>query len=366
VVLADGLEDLAVEVRRLLEDREAVVHVLLRDVELLVGEPSLLLEQLLGQPDLADVEEQPDLREHLELLLGKSQVAAEGREIDGDLQAVPVGGRVLLAQARDPHERIGVAHDALDHVLHDFLDALDLEFLADLDVVHELVEEPRGFRDRRARVRHFLLDAHLVAIGLRRDSGREQLRARLELLLGFARRLELGRSDCRSVPRAAAAEQAHEAAEETAAFLFGARRRHAVVRDHARRGDRVLELHARAARRAGAYRNDFLGHGGARGRRVGRLHLLYGAVERRAAGRGDVDRRRRHELLPGGTRTIDDHELAELAKRRDLPLILDQETLDGERSVPPGPIEIGDEHAQLELGSGNLCSHGLGGSDAIL
>jgi len=58
-------------------------------------------------------------------------MAAERGEIDRDLQAVTVGAGVLLAQARDPHEGIRVANDALDHVHDDFVDAVDLEGAAE-------------------------------------------------------------------------------------------------------------------------------------------------------------------------------------------------------------------------------------------
>src|SRR6185312_5842649 len=119
VVLLDALDHLGVDVGGLREDVDAVLHVALRLLVFLGGEPALLLEEVARQLDLADVQQQPDLRELLELRLGKAQVAPERGEVHRDLQAVAVGGDVLLAKARDPHRRVGVANDALDHLLHD-------------------------------------------------------------------------------------------------------------------------------------------------------------------------------------------------------------------------------------------------------
>ena len=127
------------------EDVDAVLHVRLGFLVLLGREPALFLEQVARQLDLADVEQQPDLRELRELRAWEiPRWRPNDGEVHRDLQAVAVGGDVLLAKARDPHQRLGIAHDALDHVVDDLLDALDLEALPEADVGDELVEQARG------------------------------------------------------------------------------------------------------------------------------------------------------------------------------------------------------------------------------
>src|SRR5687768_1190477 len=212
VVLLDAAEDQRIETARLVQDREAVRHVLLRRLELLVGEAALLVEELARQADLADVQQQPDLRELRELRLGEPEVAAEGGDVDRDLQAVAVGADVLLAQLGHPHEGLGVAHDALDHVVDDFLDALDLEGLAEADVGDELVEQLPGLRDQLARARRLLLDRGGVGIRLYLDARRQERGPRLELLRRLGWRLldRYPRSRGRELLLAPAAEESAE------------------------------------------------------------------------------------------------------------------------------------------------------------
>ena len=114
-------------------------------------------------------------------------MAAEGGEIDRDLQAVAIRGDVLLAQLRHPHERLRVAHDALHHVVDDLLHAIDLERLAQPHVGDELVEKVAGMCDDLARARRLLLDGGGVDVGLDLDARGKELGARLVLL----RRLRL-------------------------------------------------------------------------------------------------------------------------------------------------------------------------------
>ena len=78
---------------------------------------------------------------------------------------------------------------------------------------------------------------------------------------------------------------------------------------------------------------------------------------RHGVGRG---RRRRLVLVAGGARAIDHHVLAVRLQREDLLLVLDEEALQQERRVHPWPIEVGDEHADLEVGGEDLGCHGLG------
>ncbi len=144
VVLRDALEHLHRPVGRRREDLQPEGHVALHGLELLRREAALLLEERARKLDLADVEQQPDRAQLRQLGPGKAQVAAEGHEVDGHLQAVPVGGDVLLAQPRHPHEGVRVAHHALDHLVDDLLDAGDLHGMPGPDVGGELPEHLGG------------------------------------------------------------------------------------------------------------------------------------------------------------------------------------------------------------------------------
>src|SRR5450631_559475 len=75
VVLLDAFEHLGVAVRRLRKNRDAVRHVALRLLVLFRREAALLVEEIARQLDLADVEQEPDLRELRELRPRKADMA---------------------------------------------------------------------------------------------------------------------------------------------------------------------------------------------------------------------------------------------------------------------------------------------------
>ena len=120
-----------------------------------------------------------------ELGAREAQVAAEGHEVDRHLQAVAVGGDVLLAQPRHPHERVRVAHHALDHLVDDLLDAGDLHRVPGPDVGGELAQHLGGPVEGRARRGDLLLDGAGVRVDGDRDRrGQERGALRLRRQLG--------------------------------------------------------------------------------------------------------------------------------------------------------------------------------------
>jgi hypothetical protein len=253
--------------------------------------------------------QQPDLRELRQLRLRKSEVSAERRDVHGDLQAVAVRGDVFLAKARDPHGGVGVAHDALHHVAHDLLDALDLEALSQADVAHEVVHQARGMLDRGLGARHLFLDTHPVDVGLDLYAWGQQLRAGGEFLRRLAWKVR-GRFRRLALVAAFAARQSPEEPAEESLLVctvpagLGAPR--AIRYGCGKAGDTGGRFVARP--------------GGRLLHRLGRRDLRYviglgcsripRSRSRRLARDRDRWRRRRFELVAGRSCAIDDHVFA--------------------------------------------------------
>src|SRR5690606_7124757 len=106
-----------------LQDVDAIVDVALDDVVFLIGEATVLVEYLRGEPEDADVDQHGAGAEFHQLLVGQTQVAAQGEghraHVHGVGRRVVVPGFELAQQqvgAGIPQHAVGEVADHLDHV----------------------------------------------------------------------------------------------------------------------------------------------------------------------------------------------------------------------------------------------------------
>jgi len=262
--------------------------------------------------------------------------------------------------------------DALHHLLDDLFHALDLEALADADVLHQLVEQVRCVGDRRLRTRHLVFDGDLVHVGLHLDAGRQQGGARFEFLWCLVRDFNQRRRRRRTRRAARLAGAAAEAGEQSRQKARGVRRLAAVAtivdgsavalpRMRGNDGLGVVAIHALLRRRASGLRSR------GRCRRLRRVRIddrsgfhddRIGTPNRRhRVGRG-THARDRFEFGTRGPCAIDHDPLAVRLQREDLLGVLDQESLQQERRIDPRTVEVRDEHADLEVAREDLGGHG--------
>ena len=140
MVLRDPGDQVRVRNRRGLDDFQTVLNVPLHFFEFRGREISALVQDALIDPQFPDVEQHADLAQIGQLLSREPQLTAEAREQHGHLQGVGVARFVRLPHARHELKRAGVADDALHEILHHALHGLDLQPLADPDVVHDRPE----------------------------------------------------------------------------------------------------------------------------------------------------------------------------------------------------------------------------------
>jgi hypothetical protein len=69
----------------------------------------LLAQDLIGHPQLADVLHQAEIAKERDIGHGELEEAAEAGHVDRRVERVRMGVVALLPQARQEHERVGIA-----------------------------------------------------------------------------------------------------------------------------------------------------------------------------------------------------------------------------------------------------------------
>jgi hypothetical protein len=121
------LRELGRQARRGGENFRRVLDMALGELLLLGAQGSLALEQLRGQSCLADVLQQSEQAEQLELLARELQEAGEYQHVDRYLDGARVGLRPLLPQPRNEQHGVRVAYHAVGEPLDRLLDLLGVQ-----------------------------------------------------------------------------------------------------------------------------------------------------------------------------------------------------------------------------------------------
>ena len=162
---------------------------LFRELGLLRRQGSLLFHDRGRQLGLADVLQQAEQSEQLELLARQLQEAREHDHVDGDLQRAGMRRRALFAQLGDQEQRVGIAHHAVGKARHRFPDFPALQDGTALgERPQELVHGGDGLRVDRGRALHLGFDTDRVGIGgvaADLEAGQLGARARAILELGL-------------------------------------------------------------------------------------------------------------------------------------------------------------------------------------
>ena len=151
----DGFEDPRGQVRRVLEDVDAVLHMRAHVLVIEFIELCGLGEQVGRHPSFADIEQQASKRQFAELLAVHTQVPAEAGRPHRTSQRVLVGVVVHALDRLQPDEGGGIAGDRIDHRLDAVLQFLQVELAAVVQVVHHFLDAQFQRRVGFFRLRQF-------------------------------------------------------------------------------------------------------------------------------------------------------------------------------------------------------------------
>jgi hypothetical protein len=188
VVQQHQLQQLRRDAGRALEDLGGVDDMHLRHLGLRRGERAFLLQYLGRQPGLADVLQQAEQAEHLELLTLQLQEAREHDHVERHLQRPRVRGGALLTQPRDQQHGVGVADHAVGEARDRLLDLFRVEHRARAAArrshrLEQLVDPLGSLLEERLGDLELVLDPGLLRIrGIAADLERGGRGSQLDLL----------------------------------------------------------------------------------------------------------------------------------------------------------------------------------------
>ncbi len=332
----------------------------------------------------------------MQLVERKPEVAAERHQVHRDVERVVVGVVVRALELRQPHQRVGVAHDAFGQGRHRIAYAIEVDHALFRHLRGQVLDEVLRFEERIPAVQQFLLDQGSVPVhGVDGDAPRVRLAADDRLQFGIRRQrvaVALGRGTQEPKARDPAGQCAGQAQDPPRApwalaplVAAGIPRRHveSAPGNRARGGQRargggrpgiraiagrrvVAAAGGRSRRRRTAQRAQHVDEAWCRqlpaatgrfepGRGAGLPHHVRRALRGwRNAFRG---RRGCGVLVADRAGPVDADEAATGANGVDLGRILNQETLHQERCFEPWPVQLGDEHPEPQVLGGYDVGH---------
>ena len=150
--------------RRRAQDLHRVADVLLGQFEFRGAQPAASVEQFLRQAQFADILQQADIAEQLDLTRIEFQEAAEGDHVDRHIERVGFVVFALLAQLGKKQQGVGIAQHALGHRADCAADLLGVERAADSYRGKHIVHQRPAAAVGGAGGRHFLLDARSLGV----------------------------------------------------------------------------------------------------------------------------------------------------------------------------------------------------------
>lgn len=142
----------------------ADVHVLAHLLALGGGQAAHLVHQIGRQPNETDVLEQPAHAQGVQIVRRHAQVATKGHQVDRHRQRVVVGFVIGALEFRQPEQRVGIAHHALDQSADRALDMPDFRQFARRYLLADVLEQFLRIFVRDFGGRQFLLDMNIVDI----------------------------------------------------------------------------------------------------------------------------------------------------------------------------------------------------------